>query len=221
VSAYEVKRIDEFDPLDFFAPNTTWRPIRRTLGITAFGMNAYTGDAGCQVIEPHTEGILRHEEVYVVLSGVARFTLGGDDFEAGPGTLVYLRDPDTERGAVALEDNTTVLAVGGPPGSAYKPATSKRLFAVAPRRNRSNLEEVMASIREELRHKPDHAGMLYEVACYEAVLGRRADALASLRRAAERDARTREWARANEDFASFRDDPEFIAILAERKNTDD
>lgn len=209
---YEVKRIDEIDAVELSALNT-WRPIRRTLGITAFALNAFTGDAGCRVVEPHTESALRHEEVYVVLGGRARFTLGDDEVDAGPGILVYIRDPDTERGAVALEDGTTVLAVGGRPGTAYKPW--KRSSTAAPHRNRSNLEEVMTSIREELRHKPDDSGMLYAVACYEAVLGRREDALANLRRATEHDGRPARWARDNEDFASLRDDPEFLAITAQ------
>jgi hypothetical protein len=43
-----------------------WRPVRRPLGITAFGVNAYTADgAGDDLIEPHDEaspGSGRHEE---------------------------------------------------------------------------------------------------------------------------------------------------------------
>jgi hypothetical protein len=212
---YDVKRIDEIEPVDLSAMNTTWRPIRRTLGITAFGMNAYSGETGRQVVEPHTEGALRHEEVYVVLSGLARFTLGEDELVAGPGTLVFVRDPDTKRGAVALQDGTTVLVVGGRPGRTLEPAARKRSAEAAPRYESSNIEAVLASIREELQHKPDHALMLYEVACYEAVLGRREDALATLRRATERDARTAGWARHNDHFSSLHDDPEFLAITGQ------
>src|SRR5919197_32851 len=116
MSAYEVKRIDEFEPHRLENLNLTWRAVRRTLGITAFGMNAYTGDTGQCVVEPHNEEMLGHEEVYVVLSGLARFTLAGEDVVADSGTLVYLRDPGTYREAVALEDGTEVLAIGGRPG---------------------------------------------------------------------------------------------------------
>jgi hypothetical protein len=86
---------------------------------------------------------------------------------------------------------------------------------VAPRYDTSNIEAVLASIREELQRKPDHALMLYEVACYEAVLGRRDDALATLRRATERDARNALWARHNDHFSSLQDDPEFLAITGQ------
>jgi hypothetical protein len=212
---YEVRRIEEIEPIGVSTVDMAWRPIRRTLGITAFAINAYTGDTGRDVVEPHTEGALRHEKVYVVLRGLARFTLGEDEVVAGSGTLVYVRDPDTTRGAVALEDGTTVLEVGGRPGAALEPAARKRSSQAAPRYESSNIEAVLASIREELQHKPDHALMLYEVACYEAVLGRRDDALATLRRATERDARTAEWARHNDHFSSLQDDPEFLAITGQ------
>jgi hypothetical protein len=34
-------------------------------------------------------------------------------------TLVFLEDPASRRGAVAAEDGTTVLAIGGPVGEGY------------------------------------------------------------------------------------------------------
>ena len=52
-----------------------WRPLRKALGTTAFGINAYTADAGGEVIETHDElsqGAAGHEELYVVIAG------GGD-----------------------------------------------------------------------------------------------------------------------------------------------
>lgn len=36
----------------------TWRPVRRTLDVRAFGCNAYTAaEAGSDVVEPHTEDV--------------------------------------------------------------------------------------------------------------------------------------------------------------------
>jgi hypothetical protein len=215
VNPYEVKRIDEIEAIDLDDLNLTWRPIRRTLGITAFGMNAYTGDTGRQVVEEHTEGTLRHEEVYVVLSGLARFTVGDEEFVAGAGTLVYLRDPETKRGAVALEDGTTVLAVGGRPGEAYKPSAWEWDFAAVQLRKRGDLEGALAVIQEGLGEHPNFFVLHYQCACYQALLGRREDALASLRRSIAEDARVAGWARTDADFVSLKDDPEFLAITGQ------
>ncbi len=56
-----------------------------------------------------------HEELYLVLEGAARFTLDGETVVVGPGGLVAVPERSVTRHAVALEDGTTVLAVGGRP----------------------------------------------------------------------------------------------------------
>ena len=222
MSAYEVRRVDEFDPISVPGADINWRPIRRTLGIRAFGVNAYSGDVGKHVVEEHTERGLLHEEVYVVLSGRARFTLGEDELDAGPGTLVYLRDPMTKRGAVALEDGTTVLAIGGKPGDAYEPSGWEWSFATSPLRERGDYEGALRLVREGLAQRtpgledrPDYGWLMYDAACYEALLGRRDDALTNLREAVAREPRIAEQARRDEDFASLHDDPEFLAITGQ------
>ena len=61
-----------------------WKPVRKTLGVTAFGINAYTATAaGDEVVEEHTESQLGHEEVYVVVAGRAVFTVDGEEVDAG------------------------------------------------------------------------------------------------------------------------------------------
>jgi hypothetical protein len=61
-----------------------------------------------------------HQELYIVLTGAARFTVGEDEFDAPAGTFVFLSDPALRRGAVAAAPDTSVLAVGGAPGEAYQ-----------------------------------------------------------------------------------------------------
>ena len=128
--AFRTLRITEIDPLD--VAGVHWLPVRHTLGVQAFGVNAYRGDAGEQVIEEHTEEGSDHEEMYVVLHGRARFTLDGEDVDAPAGTAVFLPDPPTQRVAVAEEDGTVVLAVGGKPGAAYETSTWEWRFRAAP-----------------------------------------------------------------------------------------
>jgi len=216
VTAYEVRRLDEFEAVPITEENLTWRPVRRTLGIRAFGINAYTSDeAGAQVVEEHTEAQLGHEEVYVVVSGRARFTLGEDEVDADAGTLVYVRDPATKRAAVALEAGTTVLAVGGKPGEAYEPSAWEWWFAASPHRDRGEYREALAIVRDGLEQKPHNPALHYQVACHEALLGNRDAALEHLRRAVESGERFRAWATDDEDFASLRDDAEFLAITGQ------
>jgi quercetin dioxygenase-like cupin family protein len=213
LSGYEIRRIEELDAIPVPEAGITWRPVRRTFGITAFGMNAYTANEGEHVVEEHSESQLGHEEVYTVIAGRARFTLGEDEVEAGPGTLVYVRDPDTKREAVALEDGTTVLAVGGKPGEAYTPSAWEWVFAASPYRERGDYAQGLAVVREGL--EAGNPILHYHVAYYEALSGNREAALEHLRKAVEHAPRARAHAREDEDFASLRDDPEFLAITRE------
>jgi quercetin dioxygenase-like cupin family protein len=105
------------------------KPVRRHLGIEAFGANARVArEAGEVLVMAHDErangpfGTAGHEELYVVLRGRATFTVDGREVDAPAGTLVFVRDPGLERSAVAVEPDTAVLAVGGAPGVAYRVA---------------------------------------------------------------------------------------------------
>src|SRR4051794_18379375 len=76
-----------------------WIPVRRRLGISAFGTNAFRGErAGDPVIEEHVESP-GQEELYVVVSGGARMTIDGHEFDAPAGTVVFVERPDVRRGA--------------------------------------------------------------------------------------------------------------------------
>jgi hypothetical protein len=115
-------------------PDSRWKPIRSTLGVGAFGINAYEAlEPGDIVFPEHDEtealaGKQRHQELYVVLTGRARFTVDGEELDAVPGTLVFVPDPATRRAAVALAPKTTVLAIGAPVGEPYEPAPWERIF---------------------------------------------------------------------------------------------
>ena len=116
-----------------------WKPIRSTLGVRAFGVNAYAPlRAGDIVFNEHDEtedfaGPQRHEELYIVLRGRARFTVDGVEVDAPPATIVFVPDPASRRAAVAEEDDTLVIAVGGPVGEPYSPAPWEERFLTAVR----------------------------------------------------------------------------------------
>ena len=100
-------RLDEIEPIPVVDGTLLWRPVRRTLDIGAFGINAYVAPkAGDDVVEEHTEESLGHEEVYVVLAGRATFTLDDETLDAPAGTVVFVRDVDVKRHARAEEPGT-------------------------------------------------------------------------------------------------------------------
>lgn len=120
MAGYRTLRLDEVEARRNYAPGVEWLPLRHLLGVGAFGLNAWRADAGGEVIERHTESSYRHQEVYVVLAGRARFTVAGEEIPAPAGTVVFVEDPALERVAVAEEPGTLVLAVGAKRGEAYE-----------------------------------------------------------------------------------------------------
>jgi tetratricopeptide (TPR) repeat protein len=213
---YEILQLDELDRIDVGDRGLQWRPIRRRLGIRAFGMNAYASSrVGGEIIEEHTESQLGHEEVYMVVRGHATFTLDGTDIDAAAGTLVYLRDPSVQRKATALADDTLVLAVGGKPGEAFRPSAWEAAFSAAPLAKEGRYDEAVEAMLAEAKDYPDSAGFLYNLACFEALAGQADAALEHLSRAAELEERFRGYAAEDSDFASLRDDPRFATVLGQ------
>jgi len=206
-----VRHVDELDRIEM-EDGFVWRPIRRAFDIRAFGVNAYTTlEAGSQIVEEHTESNLGHEEIYLVLRGRARFTVDGNEHELAPGQLVFLRDPALKRGAIALDDDTVVLALGGKPGEPFTVSAWEAMFAAVPAAREEHWDEAIRIHEEALAEQPEHAALLYNLACMEARGGRRLDALLHLQRAVELDPKWAEHARADSDFASIRGEPGFPA----------
>jgi tetratricopeptide (TPR) repeat protein len=205
-------RIDEIEPIAVVGGELQWRPVRRTLGIEAFGINAYTADAGELVVEEHDEtgaGAGHHEELYVVVTGRATFTVDGESFDAPVGTLVFLEDPKERRGARAVEDGTTVLAVGGTRGQTFRVSPWEFTFAGTPAYKAKRYDEAEALLQEGLRLYPGNPSLLYDLACLDALQGRRDEAFDHLRTALEAQPKYREYAATDPDLASIREDPRF------------
>lgn len=212
---FDVARLDDLDRIPVGDTGLEWRPIRRRFGLEAFGMNAYSSARpGGEVVEEHTEEQLQHEEVYVVVRGHATFHLDGENVDAPAGTIVVLRDPTVRRAATALDEDTLVLAVGGKPGEAFRPSAWESWFSAAPLAKEGRFDEAIALMRRDAEAHPDHPALLYNLACYEAIADRRDDALEHLAHAIELNPRFREFAEADSDFATLRDDPRFSEALS-------
>ena len=206
-----VVHVDEIEAIP--GPGTlTWHPVRATLGIRAFGTNAYTADqAGQDVVEPHTESPeSTHEELYFVARGRATFSLDGERWDAPAGTYVFVPDPGTPRHAVAAEAPVTVLSFGGPP--TFEPSAWEWTFRAAAVRD-TDPKAARDILGEALRLYPEKASVHYELACLSASEGDREEAMAQLRAALDLDPDLAEFARDDEDFASLRGYPRFEELV--------
>ncbi|HEX5260204.1 MAG TPA: hypothetical protein VFW18_01910 [Gaiellales bacterium] len=212
--AFDAAHVDDIPtlPTDGAPP---WKPVRRHLGISSFGVNAFlAGEAGEHVIEEHTEtggGAAGHEELYVVLRGGARFEVDGSEIAAPQGTLVFVRDPESRRAAVSTEPDTIVLAFGGTPGEPYRPSPWEYYAPAFALSQSGDHEGALRLVADGLDQHPERPTLLYNLACYEALAGQREQAIVHLARAIELDPRMAEWARGDADFESVRDRSDFPA----------
>jgi hypothetical protein len=215
---FEVASLDELDRIPVGRHGLQWRPVRRRLGIEAFGVNAYTADeAGQEVVEHHDEtgtGAGKHEELYVVVRGRATFTLNDEKVDAPSGTFVFVRDRAVRRGAYADEPGTTVLALGGKPGEAFQVSPWEYYFAAIPAYNDKDYVRGAEIVREGLERYPDNPSVLYTLACFESLGGAGDAAIEHLRQAAANEPRVAEWAKDDSDLDPIRDDPRFASAVA-------
>jgi tetratricopeptide (TPR) repeat protein len=205
---WEKVHVDELDSIP--VAGVVWHPLRRRLGIEAFGMNAYTAEAvGKQIVEEHDEGSLGHQEVYVVVRGRVTFTVGGETIDAPTGTIVFIRDPQLKRVGIAETDDALVLAVGNAPGRAYEPSPWETTFLAAPLLDEGRFDEALELFADGLREHPGNPSLLYNLACAEARAGRAEDAIAHLKEAIAGGDRWADAARTDPDFDLIRDEPGF------------
>ena len=208
---YAVTSLDEL--VGFEIPGQArWHRIRSTLDVGAFGINAWTAtEDGQQIIGQHDESSGEgHEEVYVVLSGRATFTLDGESAEAPAGTVVHVADPTVERAAVGTS-GTTILVVGAKRGEAFTPSTWERSSEALRYWQTEEWDEAIGVLEGHLADTPDHGGTHYNLACAHARAGRPEIALEHLGRAVELQPTFAQYAQTDDDLSSLREDPRFPA----------
>ena len=99
--------------IDEMGEGPGFRRIRRELGVTAFGVNAL-------IYPPGQEGFLHYhdeqDELYFVHRGRASFEVDGEEFELGPGGVVYVESTTPRKINNRTDEELVVLAVGGKEG---------------------------------------------------------------------------------------------------------
>lgn len=207
-------RIEEVEEID--DGRCPFRPLRQHFGITTFGATTWTAAAaGDRLINEHSENEeLDGDELYLVLSGEARFELDGETVTAGEGTFVSVPGA-VVRTAFAERAGTTVLAIGaGRQGQVYRPSGWELWSRARALFDQGRHEEVVERLRPMVEREPQYPLIFYNLACSESILGRVEDALADLRRAVELEPLFAAYARGDEDLAAIRDTPQFAEIAA-------
>ena len=213
MSSYTVAHLEEID--EIIDGRCPWRPVRHHLGITSFGVNAFTGrNVGDRIINEHDESQEHdlQEELYLVQRGRATFELDGERVDAPAGTLVFVR-PDVKRTAFGEEPGTTIVAVGGTPGKAFEAQGGEIWMPLNHLYESGEYAEAADRGRELIEAHPEYAGPLYNLACCESLAGRTDDAIEHLRRAIAGAPDLRGLAAEDSDFDPIRAEPAFAELI--------
>ena len=212
MAAYAVAHLDEIEELA--DAGCHYRPIRHHLGITAFGVTAWTARAaGDLVINEHDEDDpTADQELFLVLRGHAVFELDGDRVDAPAGTLVFA-PPRTKRTATAAEAGTTIIALEGTPGKAYEARGWELWAPLAPLYEAGEYAEVADRLGVLGAATPQYPMLFFNLACCESQCGRTSDALDHLRHAIEMSEEFRDSAKDDSDLDAIRDEPAFRQLI--------
>jgi quercetin dioxygenase-like cupin family protein len=105
------------DASEHEASNGVFKPLRASLGVSAFGINQLELPADAKGPE-HDHGEDGQEEVYAIIRGSGTIRVEGEERDLHPGQFVFLA-PGTARQMVAGPDGLAWIGVGCQPG-AYK-----------------------------------------------------------------------------------------------------
>lgn len=214
MSGYEIAQLDQVEETtDGRCP---WRPLRAHLGVRAFGITSWTARAaGDRIINEHSEAPEdgdSQEELYFVHSGRARFEIDGEPVDAPAGALVFVQ-PGVKRTAFAEQPGTTVIAIGGTAGEAYRPNGWDLWAPVRPLYEAGQYEQAAERLATLVAEHPEYPDLAYNLACCESLAGRAGDAIAHLRVAVEVWDGARAMAAKDSDFDPIREQPGFRELV--------
>lgn len=205
------RRQEQEEPQD-----RTYVQVRRELDIGSFAANAVQADAGKELMGERTTtgyGADRHEELFVVLDGAATFTVDGQEIDAPAGTAIFVRDVEAKRAAVSKKDGTTLLAIGGRRGEAWRLTPGEAMQEFFPLYEAKDYEGALRVAEQVLDEYAGNGLAHFNIACMQSLLGRTDDAIDHLRAALEANPELLENARSDEDFAAIRDDSRFRELV--------
>jgi uncharacterized cupin superfamily protein len=122
----KVKAIEDIAPYagEHAIPGIRFRPAREALGISGFGMSVIEIEPGVTAYPAHDHGDDGHEEAYLVLRGAAVLVTEGGERVVREGELVAVAGR-AARKFITRDQAVTLVAIGGTPGQAYRPAMGR------------------------------------------------------------------------------------------------
>jgi quercetin dioxygenase-like cupin family protein len=117
MSNWQMADVNEIPPVKEDWP-ATWKSVRHHFGVTGFGINAVTKDAGNVLIPEHDETESGQQELYFVHAGEVKATLDGEEVTVPAGSFVSC-EPEAKRKFESTASPTTLVVIGGTPGKAY------------------------------------------------------------------------------------------------------
>lgn len=119
---YTVKRVDEVEA----SFGGAFKKLRAELGVTAFGLQIIEMPPNIDQYPEHDHAESGQEEVFGVIGGSGRITIGDDEVPLEPDVWVRV-GPNEQRKLYSGPAGLRVVAVGGTPGKAYEIAEASKL----------------------------------------------------------------------------------------------
>ncbi len=212
---FRILSIPDEEPVLVGAGSLQWVPLRRRLGVGAFGVNAFrAAEEGGAVVEDHVESP-GQEELYVVITGRVRFTIAGEQVDAAAGTAVFVPRPEVRRGGIALEDGTTVVAVGGWRGEPYHSLPWEPIYLAQDAMLRGDWAEAAEVLEREAGDHLDTAIVQFRLACCHAQMGKLDRAADELRHAVEANPGMRDRAANERQLSPLRDHAVWADVIGD------
>ena len=213
MALYAVAHLDEIE--EFADAGCHYRPIRHHLGITAFGVTAWTAHAaGDLVINEHDEGDpTADQELFLVLRGHAVFELDGDAGRRA-GRNSRFRPSPHEANGLRQGGRDDHHRAGRHAGKGVRGPRLGALGSARPPLSAGEYAEVADRLRAVVAATPQYPMLFFNLACCESLSGRTSDALDHLRHAIEMSEEFRESAKDDSDLDPIRDEPAFTELVS-------
>lgn len=123
---YTAKRIEEMEA----SFGGAFKKVRAELGVTSFGVQVIDMPPNIDQYPEHDHAESGQEEVFGVLRGSGRITIGDEEVALEPDVFVRVGPEDTRK-IYSGPEGLRLIALGGTPGKAYEIPDASKLTGAA------------------------------------------------------------------------------------------